>query len=127
MLNGISAVLITIGYVYIRRGRRRAHQQAMLAAVVTSALFLVSYLTKAWLFGTTLFGGTGIIRWIYFIILGTHLVLAITVVPLVAFTLYHTFKGQFGKHRRIARITFPVWLYVSVTGVAVYLLLLPWY
>lgn len=127
VLNGISAVLLTLGYVSIRRRQRQRHQQFMLAAVIVSGVFLVSYLLKTWLLGTTLYGGTGFIRVVYLFVLGTHLTLAMALVPLVAFTLIPAFQKRFRRHRRIARYALPVWLYVSVTGVAVYLLLRPWY
>ena len=127
ILNSISAVLIVSGYVLIKRGNRDAHKKAMLAAVVTSGLFLVSYLIKTWFHGTTLYGGTGIMRVIYLTVLFSHLTLAIAVVPLTLVSVVSGLQSRFGRHRRIARWTYPIWLYVSVTGVLVYLMLRPYY
>jgi len=127
ILNSISAVLIVSGYVLIKRGNRDAHKKAMLAAVVTSGLFLVSYLIKTWFHGTTLYGGTGIMRVIYLTVLFSHLTLAIAVVPLALVSVVSGLQSRFGRHRRIARWTYPIWLYVSVTGVLVYLMLRPYY
>lgn len=126
-LNSISAVAILYGYILIRKGRIDAHRKAMLFATGTSALFLISYLIKTAFHGTTIYGGTGFDRVVYLTILFSHLTLAIAVVPLALVTLVHGLQKRFGKHRRIARWTLPLWLYVSVTGVVVYLMLRPWY
>lgn len=126
-LNGTAAVFLVAGYVLIRRGDRVRHKWCMVAASVLSALFLVSYLIKTWVHGTTYYGGTGLMRAVYLFTLGSHLLLAMTLPVLVSLTLYHAFRGSLGKHRRIARIALPIWLYVSVTGVAVYALLRPYY
>lgn len=126
-LNATAAVLILAGYRAIRRGDRVRHMRAMVAAALVSALFLVSYLTKTALMGTTRYGGMGLDRAVYFFVLGTHLTLAIAVVPLALATLWLAWRGQFRRHRRLARVTLPIWLYVSVTGVLVYFLLRPWY
>ncbi len=122
-LNSISFVLLVAGYLMIRRRRETAHKRCMIAAFCVSALFLVSYLTYRFLGEEKRFGGTGLIRPVYFFILITHVVLAMTVPVLAGRTLYLALRGRFDKHRRIARITFPIWIYVSVTGVLVYLLL----
>lgn len=127
LLNGISAVLVALGYVAVRRGRRETHRRLMLAATVTSGLFLVSYVIKTWLHGTTVYGGTGWSRILYLTILFSHLTLAIAVVPLVAVTLISGLRERFRTHRAIARWTLPLWFYVSVTGVVVYFMLRPWY
>lgn len=126
-LNGTAAVFLVIGYIMIRRGDQQRHKVSMVMASLTSGLFLISYLIKTWLHGTTLYGGTGLLRFIYLFTLGTHLILAMVVPVFVAFTLYHAFRGSFAKHRRVARWAFPIWMYVSVTGVAVFFLLRPWY
>lgn len=123
VLNSISAVFITTGYLFIRAGKQTAHRRCMLTAVTTSSLFLISYVTYHYTAGMTLFGGVGMIRYAYFILLGTHTVLAISVLPLVIVTLLRALSGRFKLHRSIARWTFPVWLYVSVTGVIIYLML----
>jgi uncharacterized membrane protein YozB (DUF420 family) len=122
-LNLTSAVLLTTGYLAIRRRRITVHRRCMLAAVSTSILFLISYLLYHAEAGTTRFAGEGGIRTIYLTILLTHTVLAVVIVPLVVITLVRAFRGRFEHHRRIARITLPTWLYVSVTGVVVYIML----
>jgi uncharacterized membrane protein YozB (DUF420 family) len=122
-LNATSAVLLVAGYVLIRAGRRQAHRRAMLAAVTCSALFLVSYLIYHAQVGSVRFQGQGWIRTVYFAILLTHTVLAAAIVPLVLVTLARGLQGRFDRHRRIARVTFPLWAYVSVTGVVIYVML----
>lgn len=122
-LNGTSAILLFTGYSYIRAGNVRAHRACQISALVVSALFLASYLTYHYHHGTTRFLGVGIVRPIYFTILTTHTILAIVIVPLVTVTFYRALRGDFTRHRRIARITLPLWLYVSITGVIVYLML----
>ncbi|MCS6991890.1 MAG: DUF420 domain-containing protein [Chitinophagales bacterium] len=126
-LNSMTAVLLVTGYVMIRKGRRHTHQLCMVAAVVLSALFLISYVIYHWLTEPTPFGGSGWIRPVYYFILISHVVLAAGIVPLVLFTLFYATQQRFDRHRRLARITFPLWLYVAVSGVAVYLLLRPYY
>lgn len=122
-LNATSAAFLTLGYVFIRRKNIKAHKVCMLAAVGTSALFLVCYLTYHYFHGATRFSGQGAVRWVYFSILGSHSVLAVVIIPLVLMTLHRAFRGRFEKHKRIARWTLPLWLYVSVTGVIVYWML----
>ena len=123
VLNSLSAVLLINGYVCIRRRRIAAHKASMLAAFVTSSLFLTSYLIYHYHTGSRPFEGQGWIRPIYFSILISHTVLAVAIVPLVIMTLRRAWKGQFERHRQIARRTLPLWLYVSVTGVVVYWML----
>jgi uncharacterized membrane protein YozB (DUF420 family) len=123
VLNALSAGLLLWGYVLIRRGRREAHRRAMLGAVACSAVFLVSYLTYHAQVGSVRFTGTGPIRTLYFTILLTHTVLAAAILPLVLVTLRRALRGDFARHRRLARITLPIWAYVSVTGVVVYWML----
>lgn len=123
ILNSISAVLIVIGYFLIRARRIEAHRKIMLAAFTTSTLFLISYLVYHAQVGSVHFQGTGAIRSVYFTILITHTILAAVVAPMVVVTLFRGLKGRFEKHRKLARITLPVWLYVSVTGVVVYAML----
>jgi len=122
-LNATSAVLLTTGWILIRRGRVAQHRAVMIAAVTTSALFLVSYLAYHAQVGSVRFTRQGPIRAVYFTILITHTVLAATIVPLVLVTLTRALRGRYDRHRRIARWTMPLWLYVSVTGVVVYLML----
>ena len=123
LLNATSAVLIAVGWVLIRRGHRLAHKRVMLAALTSSALFLVSYLTYHAQVGSVRFQGQGPIRTVYFTILLTHTILAVVIVPLVLITVTHGLRERFDRHRRIARVTLPLWAYVSVTGVVIYWML----
>lgn len=122
-LNASSATFLTAGYFFIRSRRIRAHKTCMLMALACSTVFLVSYVIYHLRVGSVPFQGQGWIRPAYFVLLGTHTVLAITVVPLALITVGRALAGNFERHRRIARWTLPVWLYVSVTGVIVYFLL----
>ena len=122
-LNGLSAILIVTAYVLIRRGQRILHMRFMLAALTSSTAFLVSYVVYHANAGSRHFEGTGIIRGVYFAILITHVVLAAAILPLVLITTARGLRGQFDRHVVIARWTLPLWLYVSVTGVLVYLML----
>ena len=123
LLNATSACLLALGYVLIRRGRRRAHEAVMQAALASSALFLVSYLVYHAQVGSVRFAGQGPIRTAYFAILISHTILAIAIVPLVLITFVRARRGRFDRHRAIARVTLPLWAYVSVTGVVVYWML----
>jgi len=123
VLNTLSAVLLLNGYRCIRQRRIAAHKASMLAAFVTSSLFLTSYLIYHYHTGSRPFEQQGWIRPVYFGILLSHTVLAVVIVPLVIVTLKRAWKGQFERHRQIARRTLPLWLYVSVTGVVVYWML----
>jgi putative membrane protein len=122
-LNTTSALLLTAGYRFIKAGSVRAHRNCQVTALVTSTCFLSSYVTYHYYHGETPFPGQGIVRPIYFLILITHVILAIVIVPLVMITVYRAARGDFVRHRKIARWTLPLWLYVSVTGVIVYLML----
>jgi len=122
-LNTISAILLTIGYVCIRSRRPIAHRNCMIAAFAVSALFLTSYLTYHYHAGSTPFQSEGWMRGVYFAVLIPHVVLAALILPLALCTLYFAIRKRFNTHRRIARWTLPIWLYVSVTGVVVYLML----
>jgi uncharacterized membrane protein YozB (DUF420 family) len=123
ILNGTAAILIVIGIFLIKSRRQRAHRAVMIAAVTASSLFLISYLTYHAHIGSKHFPGQGWARNVYFAILLTHTILAAVVVPLVLVTLTRGLKGRFDRHRSIARWTYPVWLYVSVTGVVIYVML----
>ena len=128
-LNALSSVFLITGFIFILRRRIAAHRACMIAASLVSALFLVGYLThhaiRTYYFGLgpTKFTGDGIVRPIYFTILTSHTILATLVGPFVIITLRRGLKGWYDKHRRLARLVFPVWLYVSITGVIVYLML----
>jgi len=123
VLNGTSAVLLVAGYLLIRRRKVTAHKACMVTAFLTSTIFLISYLTLRYYAGMTTFTGQGWIRPVYFTILVSHTTLAAAIVPLALVTLGRALRARFDRHVRIARWTFPLWLYVSVTGVLVYLIL----
>jgi len=124
VLNGSSAVLIGSGFYFIKRGRRVAHKRMMLAAFATSTLFLICYLYyHLVLHGLTHFQGQGISRPLYFALLTSHTILAAAVVPFILITLARALKGKFAKHKAIAPYTFAIWMYVSVTGVIIYIML----
>ena len=122
-LNAISALLLVTGYILIRRGQAQEHRLCMLAAFATSALFLASYVIYHLNVGSVAFTGQGSIRIIYFTILISHIILAIIILPMAIVTLLRALRGQLESHRRIAKWTLPLWLYVSVTGVVVYWML----
>lgn len=122
-LNGTAALLLAAGYVLIRTGRQEAHKRCMLGALTASVFFLVSYVIYHANTGSRPFPGTGPVRIVYFTILITHVVLAVTIVPLALITANRGLRAQFDRHIRIARWTLPLWLYVSVTGVVIYLML----
>jgi len=128
-LNGATTVLLICGYIQIKRGRQQAHGMFMSAAFITSTLFLVGYLAhKIGMKGIhTTFPGQGWIRPVYFTLLLTHSVLAVVNLPLILRTIYLAIRGRYEEHKRLARWTFPVWMYVSVTGVLVYLFLYRWF
>jgi putative membrane protein len=122
-LNASSFILLSSGYFFIRHKRITAHRNCQLAALTASVLFLISYVVYHQHHGVTRFAGQGITRTIYFTILGTHTVLAVVIVPFVIITVLRAKRGDFLRHKLIARWTLPMWLYVSITGVVVYLML----
>lgn len=122
-LNATSAILLGLGFFFIRQRRRNAHRACMIAAVVVSTAFLASYLTYHAFAGRTVFRDPQWFRPAYLVILFTHTILAVTILPLVALTLSRAWRERFDAHKRIARWTLPLWMYVSVTGVVIYLLL----
>jgi len=122
-LNSLSAVFLFVGYLFIKARNRRAHRLCMLAACASSTVFLISYLFYHYQVGSVPFKGVGAVRVVYFAILISHTILAATVVPLALITLSRALRERFDAHRRIARWTLPIWLYVSVTGVVVYAML----
>lgn len=123
MLNALSACSLVIGFIFIRRGQLNLHRTFMLGALFFSALFLVSYIAYHSTHGDTPFRGTGLIRPIYFFILISHILLTVVALPVILTTLFLALTGRFSAHRRIARFTLPAWLYVSVTGVAIFFML----
>ena len=122
-LNATATVLLFVGWRFIRRGERAAHMRCMVAAFVVSVAFLACYLVYHASVGSVPFPGTGAARTAYLTMLATHVVLAAIVPPLALTTLWRAYRGEFDRHRWIARITFPIWMYVSVTGVVVYVVL----
>ena len=126
-LNGTTSILLVAGFIAIKNGKKETHKRIMLAALVLSILFLLSYVTYHALTESTPFGGEGMIKAIYLVILLTHIVLAIAIVPLVLISFSRALSAKFDKHKKIARITLPLWLYVTVTGVVVYLMISPYY
>jgi putative membrane protein len=127
-LNATSGILLLLGLAAIKSGRRVLHERLMLAALAVSAVFLASYLYYHFVVATgmTTYRGTGWLKTAYYVMLATHVVLAMAVVPLALRTVFLAWRGRFESHRRWARVTFPIWLYVSVTGVLVYLTLYVW-
>jgi len=128
-LNGLATVLLTIGFIFIKLGNRDAHRRAMISACIVSAVFLVGYVAhKAMVRGVhTPFGGEGGIRTVYYVMLITHIILAIAIAYLVPRTFFLAIKGDYERHRAWAKWTFPIWYYVSITGVLVYFFLYQWW
>jgi len=122
-LNGTSGLLLVLGYLFIRRKQTNSHKVCMLGAFSASVLFLISYVIYHWYTGSKSFPGQGWVRPVYFSILISHVVLAAAIVPMALITLGRAWKEDFKRHRRIARWTLPIWLYVSISGVVVYLML----
>lgn len=122
-LNALSGALLLTGYILIRRRQINAHRNAMLGAFASSTLFLISYLVYHAEVGSRPFAGQGAIRYVYFCVLITHVVLAAVILPMAITTLSRGLRGRYEAHKRIAKWTFPIWMYVSVTGVIVYLML----
>jgi len=126
-INGITAILLIVAVRAIKNGKVQLHQNLMKAAIGCSLLFLVMYIAYHMTTPSTKFGGDGAIKYVYFFILLTHILLSIAIIPLVLVTYVRALAEKFDKHRKIARITFPLWLYVAITGVVVYLMISPYY
>ena len=126
-INGLTAVLLLAALWAIRKGRQRTHQQLMTSCIVLSLLFLLMYVAYHMTSDSTPYGGEGVLKLVYFVILITHILLSIAVIPLVLRTYAKAYLKDFKAHRRLARITFPIWLYVAVSGVVVYLMIAPYY
>ena len=121
--NGASTILLTLGYIFIKRGRQNAHRNCMVGALITSTLFLAGYLYYHYNAGSTRFENPQWFRPIYLVILLTHTILAMAIVPMVLITVLHALRNNWESHKKIARWTWPIWIYVSITGVVIYLLL----
>ena len=126
-INALTAILLIIAVFAIKKGNRKLHEQLNTAAIICSALFLVMYVAYHMSSNSTAFGGEGIIKYIYYFILITHILLSIVIIPFVLITFMRARLGNFPQHKNIAKITFPLWLYVAVTGVVVYLMISPYY
>ncbi len=126
-INGITAIILMTAVFHIRRGNRKYHEMLMKTAIALSVVFLILYMIYHMTSDSTPYGGEGILKYIYYFILLTHILLSIVVIPFVLITFVRAISGQFYKHRKIARITYPLWLYVAVSGVVVYLMISPYY
>lgn len=127
ILNGSTAILLLAGFVIIKNKNEKAHKISMMAAFILSSVFLVSYVISKLTNDPTHFKGEGVIRGVYFFILITHIVLSIAVLPLALFSIYRGLTGEIEKHKKIVKWTFPIWMYVAITGVMVYLFMVPYY
>ena len=127
VINTIVSFLLLAGLLSVKQGKYLLHKKIMGTAILFSVLFLVSYIAHHLLAGDTKFGGEGIIRYVYYFILITHILLAALILPFILFTSYRALIAEWPQHRKLARITWPVWFYVSVTGVVVYLMISPYY
>ena len=126
-INGFTAVLLIAAVIAIKNGKQKLHENLMKTAIACSVAFLGMYVAYHMTADSTKFGGEGIVKYIYYIILFTHIILSIIIIPFVLITYVRALAGRFDKHKKIARITFPLWLYVAVTGVIVYLMISPYY
>lgn len=127
ILNGSTAVLLFTGFILIKNKRTQSHKLAMLSAFVLSSVFLLSYVTSKLTNAPVPFGGEGMIRYVYFFILVSHIILSIPVLPLALFSIYRGMTGEIEKHKSLVKWTFPIWMYVAITGVLVYVLMSPYY
>jgi putative membrane protein len=127
ILNGSTAVLLFTGFILIKNKKANFHKAAMLSAFVLSAVFLVSYVISKLTNNPVPFGGEGMIRYVYFFILISHILLSVLVLPLAMFSIYRGITGEFEKHKSIVKYTFPIWMYVAITGVLVYVFMSPYY
>jgi putative membrane protein len=127
LLNSLTAIALLVGYRFIKKGNIRFHRFSMTTAFVLSAFFLISYVTYHYQAAPTSYGGEGIVRTIYYFVLISHIILAAIIVPFVLLSVYFAVSNQITRHRRISRWTFPLWLYVAITGVLVYFMISPYY
>lgn len=127
IINGATAILLVVAVMQIKRRNKRKHQVLMKINILLSLLFLIMYIAYHVTSEMAIYGGEGIIRYVYYFILASHIILSGILVPLVLFTYKHAALGEYLKHRKLAKITFPIWFYVAVTGVVVYLMISPYY
>ncbi|HWN87757.1 MAG TPA: DUF420 domain-containing protein [Chitinophagaceae bacterium] len=126
-INSAVSLLLLSGLIAVKNKKYLLHKRIMITAIILSSLFLVSYICHHLFTGETKFGGTGTIRYVYYFILGTHIILAAIILPFILFTAYRSMIGEFERHKKLARITWPIWFYVAVTGVVVYFMISPYY
>lgn len=126
-INGLTAIVLLVAVWAIKKGNRKLHEGLMKTCIALSVLFLLMYIAYHMTSNSTPFGGEGVIKVVYFVILISHILLSIAIIPLVLITYSRTLSAEFDKHKKIARITFPIWLYVAVTGVVVYVMIYPYY
>lgn len=127
VINSAVSLMLIAAYILVREKKYDAHKKVMLLAIALSGLFLISYIAHHLFAGETKFGGVGMVRTFYLLLLITHIILAAVILPVILFTAYQSLTGEYAKHKKWARYTFPLWLYVSITGVIVYLLISPYY
>ena len=126
-INALTAILLVVAVIQIKKGNRKTHERLMKLCILLSALFLVMYVAYHMTSDSTPYGGEGVLRYVYFVVLISHIFLSIGVIPFVLITYVRALTGNFQKHKKIARYTFPIWLYVAVTGVIVYIMISPYY
>ena len=127
LINSVVSILLLVGLLAVKRGRYELHKKVMIAAMILSILFLVSYILHHLLSDSTSYGGEGIMKTVYYFILISHIILAGVIMPFVLFTAYRALTAEWPRHKKLAKITWPIWFYVSVTGVIVYLMISPYY
>lgn len=126
-INSTVSILLLVALIAVKNKKYLLHKRIMITAIILSCLFLVSYICHHLFRGETKFGGQGNIRYVYYFILGTHIILAAIILPFILFTAYRSMIGEFARHKKLARITWPIWFYVAVTGVVVYFMISPYY
>ena len=126
-INGLTAVLLVIAVIAIKKGKRLVHQRIMTSCIVLSLLFLVLYIAYHMTSDSTTYGGEGSLRYVYYFVLVSHIILSVVIIPLVLKTYARAYLKKYEAHRKLAKITFPIWLYVAITGVVVYLMISPYY
>ena len=126
-INSTVSILLLVALIAVKNKKYLLHKRIMITAIILSCIFLVSYICHHLFTGETKFGGQGNIRYVYYFILGTHIILAAIILPFILFTAYRSMIGEFARHKKLARITWPIWFYVAVTGVVVYLMISPYY
>jgi putative membrane protein len=127
IINSIVTLLLIAGLIAVKAKNYLLHKRIMISAIILSCLFLISYICHHLFAGETKYGGSGSLRYIYFFVLGTHIILAAVILPFVLFSAYRGLTGEYARHRKLSKITWPIWLYVSITGVLVYLFISPYY